>query len=184
MVDLTINDEMKDILSTIKGKTLKSFEGKYDFDRDEFKEIVRLNLGRYSVELYVDFADIEWFWGADHLVDDEDNCFVIQKFNSNERRYPEGWKVTQFLRDERISEVILVRDTIETNRGDVIVSDTGIVIRTNEKVYSISRSWIDLRIKESDRIDMPLSVADVTEQYTDKRNGVKPLEVRRDFIFL
>jgi hypothetical protein len=49
MVDLTTDDEMKDILSTMKGKTLKSFEGKYDFDRDEFKEIVRLNLGQYSV---------------------------------------------------------------------------------------------------------------------------------------
>ena len=182
MVDLTINDEMKDILSSMKGKTLKSIEGKYDFDRDEFKEIVRLNLGRYSVEVYVDFADIEWFWGADHLFDDEDNCFVIQKFDSDERRYPQGWKVVQFLRDERISEVILVRDTIKTNRGDVIVSDTGIVIRTNEKVYSISRTWIDLRINESDKIDMPVSVANITDQYTDNRNGVKPFEVKRDFI--
>ena len=79
-------------------------------------------LGRYSVELYVDFADIEWFWGADHLVDDEDNCFVIQKFDSDERRYPEGWKVSQFLKDERISEVILTRDTIKTSKGEDIVS--------------------------------------------------------------
>ena len=76
-----------------------------------------VNLGRYSVGLYVDFADIEWFWGADHLVDDEDNCFVIQKFDSDERRYPEGWKVSQFLKDERISEVILTRDTIKTSKG-------------------------------------------------------------------
>ena len=184
MVDLTINDEMKDILSSMKGKTLKSFEGDYWFGRDEFTCIVRLNLGQYAVELDVDYVAIKLMWGADYPVDDEENCFVIQKFDLNERNYPEGWKITQFLKDERISEVILVRDIVKTNRGEEIVSDTGIVIRTNENVYSISRIGIDLQIKESDRIDMPLSVADVREQYTDNHNGVKPVEVRRDFIFL
>jgi hypothetical protein len=184
MVDLTIDDEMKEILSSMKGKTLKSIEGNYRFLCDVFLEIVRLNLGQYAVELYVDYVAVKLMWGADQPVDDEENCFVIHRFDLNERNYPEGWKITQFLKDERISEVIIVRDTIKTNRGEEIVSDTGIVIRTNENVYSISRSGIDLRIKESDRIDMPLSVADVTEQYTDDYCGVKPLEVRREFIFL
>ena len=182
MVDLTINDEMKDILSSMRGKTLKSIEGKYDFDRDEFKEIVRLNLGRYSVEVYVDFADIEWFWGADHLVDDEDNCFVIQKFDSGERRYPKGWEVVQFLKDERISEVMLVRDNITMNKGDEIVSDSGIVIRTNENVYSISRNFINIRVNESDKMDMPLSVEIVRKQCTDDYWGIEPAEVKREFI--
>ena len=117
-------------------------------------------------------------------MDDEENCFVIQKFDLNERNYPKGWKITQFLKDERISEVILARDTIKTNKGELIVSDTGIVIRTNEKVYSISRTWIKICLNESDRIDMPLSVSDVTDQYTDDYCGVKPVEVRRDFLSL
>jgi hypothetical protein len=182
MVDLTINEEMKEILSSMKGKTLKSIEGNYWFLCKEFSEIVRLNLGQYAVELYVDYVAVKWMWGADGPVDDEENCFVIQKFDLNERNYPEGWKITQFLKDEKISEVVLVRDTIKTNRGDEIVSDSGIVIRTNEKVYSISRTWIKICLNESDRIDMPLSVDDVTEQYTDDYCGVKPVEVRRDFL--
>ena len=184
MVDLTIKDEMKEILSSMRGKTLKSIEGNYWFLCKEFSEIVRLNLGQYAVELYVDYVPVKWMWGADHPVDDESPCFTIQKFDLNERRYPEGWKVTQFLKDERISEVIVVRDTIKTNKGDEIVSDAGFVIRTNEKVYSISTWCLGIYINESDRIDMPLSVTDVREQYTDDYCGVKPLEVRRDFIFL
>ncbi len=143
-----------------------------------------MNLGQYAVELYVDYVAIKLLWGADRPVDDEENCFVIQKFDLNERNYPKGWKITQFLKDERISEVILARDTIKTNKGELIVSDTGVVIRTDENVYSVSRIGIDLRIKESDRIEMPLSVADVTEQYTDDYCGVKPVEVRRDFLSL
>ena len=184
MVDLTVNDEMKDILSSMKGKTLKSIEGNYWFPCKEFTCIVRLNLGQYAVELCVDYVAVKWMWGADGPGDDEENCFVIQKFDLDERNYPEEWKITQFLKDEKISEVILARDTIKTNKGELIVSDTGIVIRTNEKVYSISRTWIKICLNESDRIDMPLSVSDVTEQYTDDYCGVKPVEVRRDFLSL
>ena len=114
MVDLTINEEMKEILSSMKGKTLKSIEGNYWFLCKEFSEIVRLNLGQYAVELYVDYVAVKWMWGADGPVDDEENCFVIQKFDLDERNYPEGWKITQFLKDEKISEVVLVRDTIKT----------------------------------------------------------------------
>ena len=183
MVDLTINCEMKDVLSSMKGKTLKSIEGDYRFDMKEFTEFVRLNLGRYSVEIYVDYTLINWSLGGDHPVEEEENCFVIRKTDS-EHTYLKGWNPVRFLKDEKISEVVLVRDTIKTNRGDEIVSDSGIVIRTNEKVYSISRTWIKICLNESDRIDMPLSVADVTEQYTDDYCGVKPVEVRRDFLSL
>ena len=184
MVDLTIDDEMKDILSSLKDKTLKSIEGNYWFLCKEFSEIVRLNLGRYAVELCVDYVAVRWMWGADYPIGDESPCFSIRKCDLNERRYPQGWKVVQFLRDERISEVIVVRDTIKTNRGEEIVSDAGFVIRTDEKVYSISTWCLGIHINESDRIDMPLSVDNVREQYTDDYCGVKPVEVRRDFIFL
>ncbi len=66
----------------------------------------------------------------------------------------------------------------------MIISDAGFVIKTNEKVYSFSRNWIEIFCNESNKIDMPLSVEDVKEQYTDEDNGVEPVEVKRDFIFL
>ena len=184
MIDLTIREEMIEIMASMKGKTLKSIEGSFWFKSKEFSEIVRFNLGQYAVEFYVDYVAIKWFWGSDHLIDDEENCFVITKYGLNERHYPEGWKIVQFLKDEKISEVILVRDSIKTNKGDEIVSDAGFVIKTNERVYSFSRWGIGVHLNESNKIDMPLTVEDVKEQYTDEDNGVEPIEVKRDFIFL
>ncbi len=184
MVDLTIKEEMIGIMASMKGKTLKSIEGKYSFKWKEFLEIVRFNLGQYAVEFYVDYVSIKWFWGSDHLIDDEENCFVITKYGLNERHYPERWKIIQFLKDEKISEVILVRDNIKINKGDEIVSDSGVVIKTNKKVYSFSQWALCVHLNESNKIDMPLTVEDVKEQYTDKDSGVEPIEVKRDFIFL
>ena len=184
MVDLTISEDMIEIMASMKGKTLKSIEGDYRFKWKRFLEVVRFNLGQYAVEFHADYVAIKWFWGADHLLDDEENCFVITKYDLNERHYPEDWKIVQFDIDEKISEVIVVRDSIKTNKGDEIISDAGFVIKTNEKVYSFSRNWIEIFYNESNKIDMPLSVEDVKKQYTDEDNEVEPVEVKRDFIFL
>ena len=184
MVDLTISEEMIEILASMKGKTLKSIEGDYSFKWKEFFQPVRLNLGQYAVEIYIDYVEVKWFWGEDELVDDEDNCFVIKKTDLSGHNYPEGWEIVQFLKDEKISEVILVRDSIKTNKDDEIISDTGIVIKTNEKVYSFSRSCLEICLNESNKIDMPLSVENVKGQYTDEESGVEPIEVKREFIFL
>ena len=184
MVDLTINDEMIEILSSMKGKTLKSIEGNYWFKCKDFLEIVRLNLGQFAVEVSVDYVAIKWFWNAGHLVDAEENCFIIRKTDLSGHNYPEGWEVVQFLKDEKISEIILVRDSIRTNKRDEIVSDSGFVIKTSEKVYSFSRWGLDICLNESNKIDLPWTVEKVKRQYTDEENGVEPIEVKRDFIFL
>ena len=183
MVDLTINCEMKDVLSSMKGKTLKSIEGDYRFDMKEFTEFVRLNLGRYSVEIYVDYTLIKWLLGGDHPVEEEENCFVIRKTDS-EHTYLKGWNPVRFLKDEKISEVILVRDTIKTNRGEEIVSDSGIVIGTGETVYSFSRWGLSIYMNEGNRIDLFWTLKDVKKEFTDDYNGVIPLGITRDYISL
>ncbi len=183
MVDLTINDEMKDILSSMKGRLLKFIEGDYRFGSKEFTEFVRLNLGRYSVEIYVDYTLIKWPLGGDHPIEEEENCFVIRKTDS-EHTYLKGWNPVRFLKDERISEVILVRDTIKTNRGEEIVSDTGIVIRTGETVYSFSRWGLGIYFNEGSRINLFWTLKDVKKEFTDDYNGVIPLRITRDYIFL
>lgn len=184
MVDLTIHEGMREIIASMKGKTLKSIEGYYSFMCKDFLQLVRLNLGQFAIEIYADYVVIKWFWNAGHLVDAEENCFIVKKTDLSRHNYPEGWKIVQFLKDEKISEVIIVRDSIKTNKGDEIISDTGFVIKTVEQVYSFSRGGLDIYLNESNKIDMPLTVEDVKEQYTDEDNGVEPIEVKRDFIFL
>ena len=184
MVDLTISEDMIEIMASMKGKTLKSIEGNYWFKCKDFLQIVRLNLGQFAVEIYADYVAIKWFWGAGHLVDAEENCFIVKKTDLSGHNYPEGWKVVQFLKDEKISEVIVVRDNIKTNKGDEIISDAGFVLKTTEQVYSFSRGGLDIYLNESNKIDMPLSEKDVKEEYTDEYNSVEVVEFKRDFIFL
>lgn len=184
MIDLTIREEMIEIMASMKGKTLKSIEGYYSFMCKDFLQLVRLNLGQFAVEIYADYVAIKWFWNAGHLVDAEENCFIVKKTDLSRHNYPERWKIVQFLKDEKISEVIVVRDSIKTNKGDEIISDAGFVIKTVEQVYSFSRGGLDIYLNESNKIDMPLSVEDVKEQYTDEYNSVEVVEFKRDFIFL
>ena len=184
MVDLTISEDMIEIMASMKGKALKSIEGNYWFKCKDFLEIVRLNLGQFAIEVSVDYVGIKWFWNAGHLVDAEENCFVVRKTDLSGHTYPKGWEVVQFLKDEKISEVILVRDNIKTNKGDEIISDAGFVIKTTEQVYSFSRGGLDIYLNESNKIDIPLSEKDVKEEYTDEYNSVEVVEFKRDFIFL
>ncbi len=184
MVDLTISEEMIEIMASMKGKTLKSIEGNYWFMCKDFLQLVRFNLGQFAVEIYADYVAIKWFWGAGHLVNAEENCFMVKKTNLRKHNYPERWEIVQFLKDEKISEVIVVRDSIRTNKGDEIISDAGFVIKTTEQVYSFSRGGLDIYFNESNKIDMPLSEKEVKEQYTDEYNSVEVVDFKRDFIFL
>ena len=62
-VDLTIKQEMLEILASMKGKTLKSIEGNYDFNNRTFVELIRFNLGQFSTELISVYVPVEWKWG-------------------------------------------------------------------------------------------------------------------------
>ena len=186
MIDLTIKQDMLDILASMKGKTLKSIEGNYDFKSKTFTELIRFNLGQFSTELISDYVPVEWKWGTDHLFQDEATCFSINKMSSSEKRiYPKGCNVTQLLKNEVISEVMIVRDRI-INSGDDILVDSGIVIRTKENVYTFSRcdlSGFWIHMNESDKIDMFYSVKDVRSECTDSEKCLK-VTVKREYLFL
>ena len=185
-VDLTIKREMLEILASMKGKTLKSIEGNYDFNNRTFVELICFNLGQFSTELISVYVPVEWKWGTDHLFQDEATCFSVNKMSSSEKRiYPKGCNVTQLLKNEVISEVMIVRDRIINSDDDILV-DSGIVIRTKENVYTFSRcdlSGFWIHMNESDKIDMFYSVKDVRSECSDSEKGLKAT-VKRDYIFL
>ena len=187
MVDLMIKKDMLEILSSMKGKTLKSIEGRYDFTNKTFMEIVRLNLGQYAIEFVSDYVAVQWFWNADDLFQDEATCFsVIKKSLSEKHDYPKGNDIIQLIENEIISEVVIVRDRIYNNKGDEIFVDSGIVIRTKENVFSFSRCdlggfWIHLN--QSDKIDMYYSEKDEKKECSDKNTGLLA-RVKREYIFL
>ena len=186
MVDLTIKKEMIDVISSMKGKTLKSIEGDYRPKYKAFTEFVRFNMGQFSVEVYSYEEGVKWFWNGDELIDDEASCFTIYKKDLSRHHYQEGWEPVQFLKEEKVSEIIIVRDLIKTNKGDEILVDSGFVIRTNESVYTFSKcdlSSYDIHMNESDRIDMYYTVKKVREDCSEAESNLKA-SVRRDYVFL
>jgi hypothetical protein len=186
VIDLTIDKNGLDILASMKGKTLKSLEGEYFNKWHRFSEIVRFNLGQYAVEVFCDYVAVKWFWNTDKLFDDEGSAFFISKEVLNSHNYPEGWQVVQLLKDEKISEVIIVRDSIKNNHGDEILWDSGIVMRTSASVYTFSMGSIGgttIFYKESDKIDMISSVKDIMKYCSDSEFDLKAT-VKRDYIFL
>lgn len=185
-VDLTIKKEMLEELASMKGKTLKSLEGEYFQKWNRFSEIVRFNLGQYSVQVLCDYVAVKWFWNASELVDDEGSAFFVSKEPLNRHNYPEGWQVVQLLKDEKISEVIIVRDSIKNNHGDEILWDSGIVLRTNERVYTFSMGSIGnttIFYSESDKIEMISSVREIMKYCSVPEYNLKA-SVKRDYIFL
>ena len=186
MIDLTIEKNNLAILASMKGKTLKSFEGEFFPKWNRFSELVRFNLGQYSVQILCDYVAVKWFWNADELVNDEGSAFFVTKEPLNKHNYPEGWQVVQLLKDEKITEVIIVRDSIKNNHGDDILWDSGIVLRTSESVYTFSMGSIGcttIFFKESDKIDMVSSVKDLMKYCSDSAFNLKAT-VKRDYIFL
>jgi len=186
VIDLTIDKNGLDILASMKGKTLKSLEGEYFQKWHRFSEIVRFNLGQFSVEVFCDYVAVKWFWNTDNLFDDEGSAFFVSKEPLNRHNYPEGWQVVQLLKDEKISEVIIVRDLVKNNHGDEILRDSGIVLRTNESVYTFSMGSIGsttIFFNDSDKIDMVSSVREMTKYCSDPDHDLKAT-VKRDYIFL
>jgi len=186
MVDLTIKKDMLAIMASMKGKTLKSIEGWYNPNTCSFFEVVYINLGQYSVKVNSDEEAVQWFWNADELIDDEATCLTVKKTDTKNHYYPNKWEPVQLMKDEKVSEVIIVRDLIKTNKGDEILVDSGFVIRTSENVYTFSKSDLSsytIHMNESDKIDMYYTVKKAREDCSELGTDLKAT-VKRDFIFL
>lgn len=186
MVNLTMNEDMLEILASMKGKTLKSIEGEYRLPYKNFREFVRFNLGRFAVEVYSNEVGVQWFWNSNHIVQDEATRFMVFKKDLAEHEYQKGWKAIQLMKDEKISEVVVVRDQIKNSKGDEILVDSGFVLRTDENVYTFSKcdlSSYAIHMNESSKIDMYYSVKRAKEDCSDKELGLAA-RVNREYTFL
>lgn len=186
MVDLRIEQSMLEILASMKGKILKSIEGWYMPNFKVFMEFVRFNMGQFAVEVYSYEEGVKWFWTGDELIDDEATCFTVFKKDLSRHNYEKGWEPVQFLKDEKVSEIIIVRDLIKTNNGDEILVDSGFVIRTNENVYTFSKcglSSYNIYMNESDKIEMYYTVKKAREDCSEPESNLKAT-VKRDYVFL
>ena len=184
-IRIGFTEDMLKVLSSMKGKTLKSFEcvaeEKTGIAKNRVFANIRINLGRSAVELYNRLIDIHF---EDESVE-EYSAFGCEAKRMNEEFVASAnGEHVSFVRNERISEVLLVRDDI-TGSDYHEVCDRAVVIRTDNCVYTLSRHhfWDDsIYISSSDSIDGIPSPSEVCEQY-EGDDGFR-VSVNRTILFL
>ena len=140
MVKTVIDDNAIDVLTSMKGKTFKSYEGSPEWNGDPkvFYGMLRINLGREAIDVTNFIRPTEFLQGFEEL-----SCFDFKKAELDSKYPVMGAKpVRAYMVDEKIKTVDVIRDFISLNGDEYNVeTDTAIVITTDRNVYSITRDW-------------------------------------------
>ena len=177
------SDDMLNILKSINGKTFKSYECKKTGE-DLVYGIIRINLGTYSIDL-CNYTSTIPFYGE--FEEEDISCFscALAEKNADFKPCETDQIAHQYLIDERIKEVEIIRDKISIGNGEYeITMDQALILRSKFNVYSFYKDWIygeTIRIG-IDRNDITvLSVDDVKNQWSDDKESVK---IERELISL
>lgn len=140
MVELRFTDEMRQILSSMKGKLFKSYQGAplHVDGYVLFFGSVRVNLGRKAIDITNQLEPVDFFSGKDDL-----SCFRCESIDKSSPfdQYITG-PLMEFMVDERIQSVSIVTDRIRVqNNGYEIELDTALVIQTECGFYTFTRDW-------------------------------------------
>lgn len=136
MVNAVFTDEMIEILRTMKGKTLKSYECESGERWNHPYGCVRLNLGEYAVDLTNEVHDLEFFGRIEDIP-----YFECEK---KELSDPFRWnkKTEAYMVDEKIKEVVIVTDEIDIPLEKYsIVTNRAVILRCEYNYYVFDREW-------------------------------------------
>ena len=137
MRNLQFSEEMKNILASLKGKKLKSYEGEMISKECCFMNPIKLNISRFSIQLELSFVPLTWTSSLKTRETEDATTFICKKVD---RFYkPFGNPICAFPVEETISGISVIRDYIGTNMGDSFVFDQGIILSTGNNTYSFIR---------------------------------------------
>lgn len=140
MVELRFTDEMRKALSSMKGKTFKSYQGAplHVDGYVLFFGSVRINLGKSALDVTNHLETVPFFEDKDDL-----SCFKCTPVDkgSDFDQCITG-PLMEFMVDERIKSVNIVTDKISVqNSSYEIELDTALVIQTEGGFYTFTRDW-------------------------------------------
>lgn len=187
MIELVIEKEMIEQLASMKGKTLKSYDH-YPWPKEGSNlGFMRLNFSNFVIDFEIDYKAYTCTGFSGKPYSDEATVITCAKKNAKDQyTIPKGWNMRRYLVGEVVSEVMIVRDTIELTNGDTYVYDNAVVIKTKESTYTISKGCeVDpsLYVRNSDKIDVPYSVKTEKSNFSDAEHKIRA-NIQRDFIFL
>ena len=187
MIQAIFTENMTELLRSMKGKTFKSYEYLRDTPFPTAEGNLRINLGRFAIDLFCLFREVEYFGETEEM-----SILSCAKadLKSDFEPYLIG-EARQYLVDEVVKGVEVVRDHVDYNEGECVIDmDVALVIRTNFNTYTFSRGiWFSetLDIAESKSPDEVVGVPSIEELWYDDEPGEEPLlvaDVARSVIVL
>ena len=188
MVDATFTTEMIELLQSLHGKRFKSYEYNKEGRFNRAYGNLRINLGRSAIDISCIQRPVEDFFG-----EAEDMSVFACKSVAREipfKPYIEG-RVLEFMVDEDITSVELVRDHVNYNDGECVIDmDVALIVRTKFKTYTFSRSiWFDesIEIQIGETGDGPAGLETVEELWGNHASDEEPKfvpKVHRETIVL
>ena len=160
--------EMRDVLSSLKGKTFKSFECAGRYGGDTFPGSFRINLGRFAVDVTLDFHPLD----GDPAGFDELTWFSCEEVDLKSEFHPGiVAEPRQYLVNEVVTGVELVRDRVEyPSDGVVIEMDIALTLRTRYHSYTFSRGiWFSdiIEVKVCDATSEPKTLESVDKLWIE-----------------
>ena len=187
MIELVLENEMIEQLSSMKGKTLKSYDYYPCPCEGSSLGFIRLNFSNFAIDIETDYKAYTCTGFSGEPYSDEATVITCKKKAAKEKYdIPEGWEMRRYLVGEVVSEIMIVRDTIKISNGDVFVYDNAMVIKTKDSTYTISKGCeVDpsLYIRNNEKIDVPYLVRTERDNFSDTEHKMRAT-VSRDYIFI
>lgn len=167
MAECVFTSEMLELLCSMKGKMLKSYECDlrpiiYPVGEGTADGGIRINLGRSSIDLDCEYVIVDYF-----DIEEELTTLTCKVADPGSPLYPAGTTLVPvaYLVDEKIMGVEVVRDRAEYQpEGYVLEMDMAVIIRTKFHTFIFSRShsfldFINIRIFEAGHpVELPDSI--------------------------
>lgn len=185
-VNAGFTDDMLKILSSMKGKTLKSISGVFFRSLDESFDDMRLTLGQFAIDVSCK-SHVEPLISYENKIIYED----VSYFSCFKKKLTDVYapsinnKAVSFIINGLVSEVVLVRDDINVSNGEHYLIDRAFIIKTTDKAYTFSRKEIideSIYYSSSDKIEGFQTVKDVKNSWDGE--GRYSVDVNRQFLFL
>ena len=162
------------VLAEMKGKTFKSYECTSLYPGGYTIGSLRINLGRFAVDVTCDYHPLD----GDPAGFDEMTWFSCKRADLKSDFQPGVLEEPrQYLVDEVVTGVEVVRDRVDHEHGAVIVvADVALVIRTKYHTFTFSRDlWFDdtIAVCISDPGSEPQGITPADELwFDDERDAV------------
>ena len=177
MIDMRFTQEMVDIISSMKNRTIISYQCAEIDDWSRTYGNFRINLEGYSIEFTNKIKEVPFFGATEDVAG-----FECKQIDPKTAYTPGIIREIQVVPvEEKVQSVEIITDKINVNHGEYeIAFDNAIIIRTEYQIIMFSRDiWFSetINISDNDDYDSVYPIASVIEHWNN--DGEYDVKVKR-----